>query len=180
MASFAEIRFHRWALPEIRFCWGMDQISNTRRMVSHHIVLRERLIQLKEGESLNAYNSIKIIPIRTENLAFQIWGSALIEPQILQSKCSEQLCRILGSSQLEPRIRKFGQMVSEVKLNCAFQGLKMAKKWLFQIFHGVQTYKKYILQKKWSKNLIPAPGNGESNLPPLIWGCHRQLDDRHQ
>ena len=94
--------------------------------------------------------------------------NALIEPQILQSKCSEQLCRILGSSQLEPRIRKFGQMVSEVKLNCVFQGLKMAKKCLFKIFHGVKTYKKYILQKKWSKNLIPAPGNGESNLPPLI------------
>ena len=73
MASFPEIRFHRWALPEIRFCWGMDQISNTRMMVSHHIVLRERLIQLKEGESLNAYNSIKIIPIRRE-LTVLFWN----------------------------------------------------------------------------------------------------------
>ena len=73
MASFPEIRFHRWALPEIRFYWGMDQISNTRMMVSHHIVLRERLIQLKEGESLNAYNSIKIIPIRRE-LTVLFWN----------------------------------------------------------------------------------------------------------
>ena len=29
-----------------------------------------------------------------------------------------------------------------------------------------ESRKKYILQKKWSKNLIPAPGNGKSNLPP--------------
>ena len=78
MASFPEIRFHRWALPEIRFCWGMDQISNTRMMVSHHIVLRERLIQLKEGESLNAYNSIKIIPIRRE-LTVLFWN--IFSPQ---------------------------------------------------------------------------------------------------
>ena len=73
MASFPEIRFHRWALPEIRFYWGMDQISNTRMMVSHLIVLREWLIQLKEGESLNAYNSIKIIPIRRE-LTVLFWN----------------------------------------------------------------------------------------------------------
>ena len=54
--------------------------------------------------------------------------NALIEPQILQSKCSEQLCRILGSSQLEPKIRKIDQMVSGVQLNCVFEGLKMAQK----------------------------------------------------
>ena len=122
--------------------------------------------QWQSGKMQWTFPKLGFYRVGTPISEFQIWGSALIEPQILQSKCSEQLCRILGSSQLEPRIRKFGQMVSEVKLNCVFQGLKMAKKWLFQIFHEVQTYKKYILQKKWSKNLIPAPGNGWSNLPP--------------
>ena len=153
------------------YSW-LNNLSRSRRI--------EPQIDPAKHMQWTTFPDFRFQPVGTKNLAFQIWGSALIEPQILQSKCSEQLCRILGSSQLEPRIRQFGQMVSEVKLNCVFQGLKMAKKWLFQIFHGVQTYKKYILQKKWSKNLIPAPGNGESNLPPLIWGCHRQLDDRHQ
>ena len=65
-----------------------------------------------------------------------------------------------GSIKLEPEFRKIAQMASWVLLKCVFEGLKMAKKSLFKIFHKVQTYKKYILQKKWSKNLIPAPGNG--------------------
>ena len=107
---------------------------------------------------------------RTINLEFQIYGSALIEPQILQSnetvKSSGQFFRNPGSNELEPEFWKIAQMASWVLLKCVFGGLKMAKKWLFQIFHEVQTYKKYILQKKWSKNLIPAPGNGWSNLPP--------------
>ena len=41
------------------------------------------------------------------------------------------------------------------------------------------TYKKYILQKKWVKKAIPALGSGQSNLHQPIWGCHRQLDDHH-
>ena len=56
----------------------------------------------------------------------------------------------------------------------------MAKKWCYQIFRQVQTYKKYILQKKWAKNLIPALSEVRSNLHPLIWRHHRQLDDRHK
>ena len=56
----------------------------------------------------------------------------------------------------------------------------MAKKWCYQIFRQVQTYKKYILQKKWAKNLIPALSEVRSNLHPLIWRHHRQLDNRHK
>ena len=56
----------------------------------------------------------------------------------------------------------------------------MAKKCCFQVFRQEQTYKKYILQNKLSKNLIPALGNGKSNLQRPIGGRHRQLDDRHQ
>ena len=38
------------------------------------------------------------------------------------------------------------------------------------------TYKKYILQKKWSKTVIPALSSGQHNLQTLIGGCHHQLD----
>ena len=56
----------------------------------------------------------------------------------------------------------------------------MAKKCCNQIFRQVQTYRKYILQKKWAKNLIPALSEVRSNLHPLIWRHHRQLDNRHK
>ena len=93
----------------------------------------------------------------------------------MMASCSGQLFRKSGSIKLEPEFRKINtakqwsdkmQMASWALLNCVCQGLKWPKNYFFQIFHVVQTYKKYILQKKWSKNLIPAPGNGKSNLPP--------------
>ena len=40
------------------------------------------------------------------------------------------------------------------------------------------TYKKYILQKKWIKTAIPALSSGQSNLHTPIWGPSRQLDDQ--
>ena len=42
------------------------------------------------------------------------------------------------------------------------------------------TYKKYILQKNWSKTAIPALSSGSSNLQQSIWGRHHQLDDQHR
>ena len=42
------------------------------------------------------------------------------------------------------------------------------------------TYKKYILQKNWSKTAIPALSSGPSNLQQSIWGRHHQLDDQHR
>ena len=42
------------------------------------------------------------------------------------------------------------------------------------------TYKKYILQKIWSKTAIPALSSGPSNLQQSIWGRHHQLDDQHR
>ena len=73
-------------------------------------------------------------PVGTENLAFQIWGSALIEPQILQSKCSEQLCRILGSSQLEPRIRQSWPNGLRGQTKLRFSGVKNGQKVTFSNF----------------------------------------------
>ena len=43
-----------------------------------------------------------------------------------------------------------------------------------------ETYKKYILQKNWTKTVNPALSSGQHNLLPAIWGCHRQLDDHHR
>ena len=42
------------------------------------------------------------------------------------------------------------------------------------------TYRKYILQKKWVKTAIPALSSGPSNLHQSIWGRHHQLDDQHR
>ena len=41
-------------------------------------------------------------------------------------------------------------------------------------------HRKYILQKKWVKTVIPALSSGRSNLQRPIWGCHRQLDDQYR
>ena len=62
----------------------------------------------------------------------------------------------------------------------AVSGGKTKKK-LPKFFLRLQdTYKKYILQKKWVKTAIPALSSGQSNLQTPIWGCHRQLDDHHR
>ena len=42
------------------------------------------------------------------------------------------------------------------------------------------TYKNYILQKKWVKTAHPALSSGQSNLQTPIWGHSRQLDDQHR
>ena len=66
-----------------------------------------------------------------------------------------------------------------VKKN-VFWGVKTAKKCCFSLFHRVQIYKKYILQKNWVKTAIPFLSSGQSNLQTPIWGCHRQLDDQYR
>ena len=43
-----------------------------------------------------------------------------------------------------------------------------------------ETYKKYILQKNWTKTVNPVLSSGQHNLHPAIWGCHCQLDDQHR
>ena len=54
IASFPESGFHRWEIPKLGFYRGIDQFSNARMMVSHYVVLQERLIGMKEGESFNS------------------------------------------------------------------------------------------------------------------------------
>ena len=54
IASFPELGFHRWEIPKLGFYRGIDQFSNARMMVSHYVVLQERLIGMKEGESFNS------------------------------------------------------------------------------------------------------------------------------
>ena len=54
IASFPELGFHRWEIPKLGFYRGIDQFSNARMMVSHCVVLQERLIGMKEGESFNS------------------------------------------------------------------------------------------------------------------------------
>ena len=93
---------------------------------------------------------------RTSNLEFQIWGSALIEP-----KCSGHYFsgfEVPASWNLKSG--KVARWSQRVQLNCVFGGLKMAKKCGFQFFHQIETYKRYILEKNWTKNLISALGNG--------------------
>ena len=42
------------------------------------------------------------------------------------------------------------------------------------------THKKYISRKIEPKSPISALGSGRSNLQPLIWACHCQLDDQYR
>ena len=42
------------------------------------------------------------------------------------------------------------------------------------------TFKKYVLQKKWVKTAIPALSSGQSNLHTPMWGPSRQLDDPYR
>ena len=69
---------------------------------------------------------------------------------------------------MEPQIWQSGHLASGGPKKVRFLGLKMAKRYIFLLFRQDKKYKKYILQKNWVKNLIPALGNGLSNLHPLI------------
>ena len=81
---------------------------------------------------------------RTSNLEFQIWGSALIEP-----KCSgHYFSGFEVPARWNLKSGKVARWSQRVQLNCVFKGLKMAKKCCFQFFHQIETYKRYILQKK--------------------------------
>ena len=57
-----------------------------------------------------------------------------------------------------------------------FWGGKTPKKSTNFFWRLLDTYKKYILQKNWSKTVIPALSSGQHNLQTLIGGCHHQLD----
>ena len=61
-----------------------------------------------------------------------------------------------------------------------FWGGKTPQKTANIFLRLLDTYKKYILQKNWSKTVIPALSSGQHNLHPAIWGCHHQLDDHHR
>ena len=81
---------------------------------------------------------------RTSNLEFQIWGSALIEP-----KCSgHYFSGFEVPARWNLKSGKVARWSQRVQLNCVFEGLKMAKKCGFQFFHQIETYKRYILEKK--------------------------------
>ena len=57
-----------------------------------------------------------------------------------------------------------------------FWGGKTPKKSTNFFWRLLDTYKKYILQKNWSRTAIPALSSGQHNLQTLIGGCHHQLD----
>ena len=79
-----------------------------------------------------------------------------------------------------PQFWKSDQPGTPCKKNVSFGGVKHKKSGPNNFFRQVHTYKKYILQKKWSKTVIPALSSGQKNLHPAIWGCHHQLDDLHR
>ena len=64
--------------------------------------------------------------------------------------------------------------------NVSFGGVKHKKSGPNNFFRQVHTYKKYILQKKWSKTVNPALSGDPNYLHPPIWGCHHQLNDHHR
>ena len=41
-------------------------------------------------------------------------------------------------------------------------------------------YRKYILEKNWSKTTIPALGSGQTENDTPIWGRRHQLDDQNR
>ena len=41
-------------------------------------------------------------------------------------------------------------------------------------------YRKYILEKNWSKTTIPALGSGQTENDTPILGCRHQLDDQNR
>ena len=79
-----------------------------------------------------------------------------------------------------PQVRKSPSLTQGFGKKAPFQRVKMAKKGCHSLFRPVHMYKKYILKKNWVKTAIPALSSGRNNLPPPIWGCHRQLDDKHR
>ena len=66
------------------------------------------------------------------------------------------------------------------QVNHPFSGGKTLKKWTKIFLWLRDTYKKYILQKKWAKTVIPALSSGPKFLQPLTWGSHCQLDDQYR
>ena len=79
-----------------------------------------------------------------------------------------------------PSIPEIWPASHPVQRKVLFWGGKTQKKSAKFFLQLPDTYKKYILQKKWSKTDIPALSSGLNNLHPAIWGCHHQLDDHHR
>ena len=74
-----------------------------------------------------------------------------------------------------PSIPEIWPASHPVQRKVLFWGGKTQKKSAKFFLQLPDTYKKYILQKKWSKTDIPALSSGLNNLHPAIWGCHHQL-----
>ena len=79
-----------------------------------------------------------------------------------------------------PQFRKSGQPGTPCEKKRLFWGGKTPKKLAKFFLRLRDVYKKYILQKNWTKTAISALSSGQSNLHPPIWGRHRQLDDHHR
>ena len=79
-----------------------------------------------------------------------------------------------------PSIPEIWPASHPVQRKVLFWGGKTQKKSAKFFLQLPDTYKKYILQKKWSKTDIPALSSGLNNLHPAIWGCHHQLDDQYR
>ena len=80
---------------------------------------------------------------------------------------------------LNPQFLKTPQKAPWVEIIIHFLGGKTLKKVAKFFLRPYDTYKKYILQKNWTKTVNPALSSDVNILPPAIWGSHCQLDD-HQ
>ena len=131
--------------------------------------------------SLNTYHS---------QTAFKTWGffqKMRINPHLLKALFkADLLVRWLQAStgtfqkvRIESSILENSPKSTMGRVYHPFFGGKSYKKWL--IFWGrfPYVYKKYILQKNWTKTVNPALSSDINILPPAIWASHCQLDD-HQ
>ena len=78
--------------------------------------------------------------------------------------------QFLETSSLRTDARNFGPF---------WQG-KTPQKTVKKVLWPHDTYRKYILQKKWIKTAISALSSDQSNLHTPIWGPSRQLDDQYR
>ena len=88
-----------------------------------------------------------------------------MDPQIWQSgrvvkSSGQRFARFEVPPRWNLKSGKVATWPQGVQRKYVFWGLKTAKKCRFLLLRQDKIYKKYILQKNWVKNLIPALGNG--------------------
>ena len=126
------------------------------------------------------YNDWKSIT-RIEDLILTFWKLSP-EPKrlIYWSGDYKEVQGLFKKWGLNPQFLKTPQKAPWVEFITHFWGGKSHKKWLIFFERFPDAYKKYILQKNWTKTLNPALSSDVNILHPAIWGSHSQLDDHHR